>query len=403
MPRKPFSLKAYLALNRDRATAVPAFSDRAERPAGRLLWVHSDTPSRNRALISVCQRIRQQRPDLGVLLTGPDTVIDTCMTRDQLPAENLTEINAFLTHWAPDHCLWTSHALRPALLHLTSERGCGLTLIDADDREWTTPGARWLPDLAPGTLAHFDTILATDSAAERRLRRMGFPPEHLIVAGPLTEAAVPLDCSIRQHEEMAALLVARPVWLAARLHPDEVSLVLRAHGRASRLAHRLLLIVVPDDPADQHAVAEQVEAAGFRVCHWDAGEMPDEDTQVLLTSGPEDLGLWYRVAPLAFVGGSLVPGLPGHDPLEAAALGSAILYGPAVGRHLASYSRLAEAGAARIVNDIDSLATAVSHLIAPDRAAAMALAGWETVTAGAAMTDRVVDLMVDRFDRMEAH
>lgn len=402
MPRKPFSLKAYLALNRDRPGPVPAVSDRAERPSGRLLWAHADSLSRLRALVSVCQRIRQQRPGLSVLVTGPDTLGDPGMVRDDLPGENMPEINAFLDHWAPDLCLWASHALRPALLHMASARGCGLTLIDADDRDWTTPASRWLPDLAPATLAQFETILATDESSERRLRRMGVAPQQLAVVGPLTEAAVPLDCSIRLHEELAALLVGRPLWLAARLHPDEVDVILHAHARASRLAHRLLLFLVPDDSRHQHAIAAQVDAAGFRVCHWDAGEMPDENTQIILAPGPEELGLWYRLAPLAFIGGSLVPGRQGHDPLEAAALGSAILYGPVVGRHLSSYSRLAEAGAARIVKDADTLAAAVSQLIAPDRAAAMAHAGWDIISAGAAMTDQVVDLVLDRLDRMEA-
>jgi 3-deoxy-D-manno-octulosonic-acid transferase len=275
-------------------------------------------------------------------------------------------------------------------------------LIDAADREWTTPAVRWIPDLEPATLGRFDTILATDMPSERRLRRMGMAPERLAVAGPLTEAAVPLDCSTRLHGELAALLVGRPVWLAARAHEKEIGLILAAHGRASRLAHRLLLVLVPASTSDSDAVMAQVDAAGFRVCRWDSGEMPDENTQIVLTSGPEDLGLWYRIAPLSFMGGSLVADHTGHDPLEAAALGSAIVYGPSVGRHLASYSRLAEAGAARIINDMESLATAVSQLIAPDRAAAMAHAGWDVVSAGAAMTDKVVDLVLDHLDRAEA-
>lgn len=402
MPRKRISLQAYLALNRDRAASTPLARNRGARPPGRLLWVHADSLPRQRALISICQRIRQQRPDLAVLTTGPDPTTEPGMISDALPQENVSDITAFLEHWTPDLGLWTSHALRPALLHMAAERGCRLTLIDADDRDWTTPAMRWMPDLAPVTLSLFDTILATDEPAERRLRRMGLAAENIVTAGPLTEAAVPLDCSLRLHEELAALLVGRPVWLAARAHPDEVGVILRTHGRASRLAHRLLLVLVPGSAAENSSILAQVGAAGFRVCHWDAGEMPDENTQIVLTSGPEELGLWYRLSPLAYMGGSLVSGHQGHDPLEAAALGSAILYGPAVGRHLASYSRLAEAGAARIVNDVDSLTAAVSQLIAPDRAAAMAHAGWDIISAGAAMTDRVVDLVTDRLDRLEA-
>ena len=130
--------------------------------------------------------------------------------------------------------------------------------------------------------------------------------------------------------------------------------------------------------------------------------MPDETTQMILTETPGELGLWYRLAPLVFLGGSLVPGHGGEDPLEAAVHGTALLYGPNVGRHLPAYSRLAEAGAARIVRDFDSLSAAVSQLIAPDRAAAMAHAGWDVVSQGAALTDELLTLAGDWLDTGEA-
>ena len=88
----------------------------------------------------------------------------------------------------------------------------------------------------------------------------------------------------------------------------------------------------------------------------------------------------------------------GCDPLDAAALGSAVLYGPKVRHYMASYSRLAAAGAARIVNDSDALGAAVSTLIAPEHAAAMAHAGWDVISQGAALTDRVLDLVQDALD-----
>ena len=104
------------------------------------------------------------------------------------------------------------------------------------------------------------------------------------------------------------------------------------------------------------------------------------------------------MAPVSFLGGSLVAGREGVDPLEAAALGSAVLYGPRVGRHLQSYSRLASAGAARIINDSAALGMAVSRLVAPDQSAIMAHAGWDVVSEGAALTDRITDLVQDTLD-----
>ena len=129
--------------------------------------------------------------------------------------------------------------------------------------------------------------------------------------------------------------------------------------------------------------------------------MPDENTQVFVAENPGELGLWYRLAPLSFLGGSLVPGHGGHDPFEAATLGSAILTGPTSGG-IGAYTRLVEAGAARIVRDTDSLAAAVSNLIAPDQAAAMAHAGWDVISAGAALADAVVAELGDLLDKRGA-
>jgi 3-deoxy-D-manno-octulosonic-acid transferase len=109
------------------------------------------------------------------------------------------------------------------------------------------------------------------------------------------------------------------------------------------------------------------------------------------------LGLWYRVAPISLVGGSLQP-IGGHNPFEPAALGSAILHGPYVTNFVDIYQRLSEAGAARLVTGPDTLAEAVHELMNPDKAAAMAHAAWEVVSQGAEVTDRALDAIFDRLD-----
>jgi 3-deoxy-D-manno-octulosonic-acid transferase len=203
------------------------------------------------------------------------------------------------------------------------------------------------------------------------------------------------------HEELTAALAGRPVWLGAYIQHDEADAVLRAHRRAARLAHRLLLVIVPAEAKDEPAIAAQCHEIGLRLARWEHGEMPDENTQVLLAEDDSELGLWYRLAPLCFLGGSLAGKTGGVSPMMAAALGSAILYGPNVGRHLEAYSRLVAAGAARIIKDMESLSAAVSHLIAPDRAAAMAHAGWNVVSAGAETADLVLDQINDWLDAVE--
>ena len=114
------------------------------------------------------------------------------------------------------------------------------------------------------------------------------------------------------------------------------------------------------------------------------------------------MGLWYRVAPITFMGSSLEAGQWGRDPNEPAAHGSAILYGPNVRRYLSGYSRFAEAGAARIVRDADTLAAAVQRLIPPDQSAAMAHAAWDVASQSAGVTDKILDLVQDTLDVMGA-
>lgn len=375
------------------------------RPEGGLVWAHADGPERARALVALAARLQVQRPEVSVLLTYPPgcAAPSTCPSAgtsllQPLPVDSLSEATAFARHWRPAVGLWTGQRLHPALLSRLAETGTRLMLLGAEDAAWDTPAPMWVPDCAPATLALFDRLFASSDAALRRLRRSGLGEDRLRRGGPLSETAPPLDYVPDQHEEMAEVLSGRPVWIAARARADETPDILSAHRRALRLAHRLLLILVPADAAEGRQITEIARKSDLRLACWEAGDIPDENTQVLLTEDSADLGLWYRLAPVAFLGGSLRPGHGGEDPFEAAAHGTALLYGPNVGRHLSAYTRMVDAGAARIVRDFDSLAVAVSQLVAPDRAAAMAHAGWDVVSQGAELTDDVITLTLDWID-----
>ena len=170
-----------------------------------------------------------------------------------------------------------------------------------------------------------------------------------------------------------------------------------AHRLALKSNPRLLLILAPRHPDRGDSLAEMLQADGWSYARRAAGELPDKETQVYLADTMGELGLWYRIAPVSFVGGSLMP-IGGHNPFEPAALGSAILHGPYITNFVDIYQRLTDVRAARLVSRGETLAQAVDDLMNPDKAAAMANAAWEVSSVGAVVTDQALDLLLETID-----
>ncbi len=392
-------LGAYLAwssLGGHRAEAEPP------RPEGPLLWIHSEDEER---LPSVLALAEQLNPDgLKTLLTLPPGAGLPAAMRHLLPRhapqERPSAVRAFLDHWHPDALLWVGGGLRPALLALSR---CRRILVDgAPDAQLLDCGARW-PGLARAIVPLFDRALVAGDAAAERLSRAGLPEERLEIVGAIDAPASVLPCNERERRDLAQTIGARPVWLAGDVPLAELPAVVAAHRVASRSAHRLLLILAPRSPEDAGTMARALADANLRVALRADGEEPEEGTQVYLADGTYEMGLWLRLAPVAFLGGTLSGAVGGRNPLEAAALGVALMHGPATGSHTEVWSRLDTAGAARVVLNGAELGRAVEALLSPDRAAAMAHAGWDVATRGAAVANRVSDLVREALDSRSAN
>lgn len=397
-------LAAYRAMARrsDARFEAPALP----RPGGELVWLHVGETDNLLAVRDLAKRLVRSRENLSALVTvtDPDLFAGRVakagddLLESVIPSEHPAAIAAFLDHWSPDLCVWTYGMLRPNLILEAAKRSCQMVLIDADASGFDHRRDRWLPDVTRQVLSCFAAILARSTQGYRRLISIGVLPEELEQTSALMAGGEALSCADSDLEELSAAMTGRPTWFAAHVLPVELPIVLAAHKQALRLSHRLLLILQPSSPDDAEAAAEMASQEDMTVIRWDNGQFPDDISQVMIASDRSDRGLFFRVSPVSFLGATLVPGRTGCDPLDAAALGSAVLYGPKVRHHMPSYSRLAAAGAARIIIDADTLGTAISRLIAPDQAATMAHAGWDVISQGAALADKVVDLVQDALD-----
>lgn len=371
------------------------------------LWFHATEESHVPAFLQLRRGISVERTGLRCLITSDGRVprpdgLDPRIDWHVISSDKSADTETFFSRFDPKLCLWAGGRLMPGLIAEADRRGVALCLLDAVAESFGAPFWRGASLFERRALKAFSAFLVRDQAGAAALRRLGVDEKDVQITGRLQQGIPVLGHNEDDLADLTQAISSRPTWLAACLRAQELGIVLEAHRNASRAAHRLLLLLVPDDEEEVPLFKDALEQKGLRFSVWsDLEGLSDETSQVLLAEDPFEMGLWLRAAPLCLLGCSLAPGLGGHNPFAAANLGSAILYGPNVGKHLDAYSRFAQAGGARIVRDVETLSAAVIQLSAPDRAAKMAMAAWELATEGADVTDRVTSLVHDTLDHLE--
>ncbi|MFC3166822.1 3-deoxy-D-manno-octulosonic acid transferase [Paracoccus fontiphilus] len=346
--------------------------------SGPLLLVHV-SPDGRAAFTQVQRRLMRARSDLRILeLADP-----------ALPhAETLMQAG-------PAALLLLGSDLPPALI--TAAGRCDVPVILAEARLAPEDAAWTLRALSRRELLRqMRAVLVTDPASQATALRMGADRGRVTMTGPVAEIRDPLPCSEAERSIMAQLLRGRHAWLAAAVPPDEEGAVLNAHHAALAQSHRALLFLAPRDPARIEPLADEIEASGLVVARRSLDEDPTDDVHVMLTDGATEMGLWYRLAPVTYLGGTL----GGDDeaarhPFEPAALGSAIVHGPHTERFATEWQQLGGAGAARQVGGPDELAAAIAELSQPDLIATLASNAWTVSTGGADVTMRICAPVLD--------
>ena len=349
------------------------------RPPGPLLWVHAASIGEAVAVLPLLERLLEAHSKLEALLTT-GTVSSARLIAERLPARARHQFapvdraeawRRFLEHWRPAILLLVESELWPNLIVESRRRGVAMALINARMSARSSRRWRHLPRAAADLLRGFELCLAQSVADRDRLRALGAGPVEAI--GNLKAAAPPLPAPPASLAELGNALGGRPLWLAASTHPSEDAPLLEAHRRLAAGRPDLLTVLAPRHPERGAALAGWLQSRGIGVVRRTLGELPGAGCAVYLADTLGELGLLYRLAPVAFIGKSLVPPGGGQNPLEAARLGCPVLFGPHMANFAEPGGRLLRAGGARQVADARELAAAVAELLErPATRAAMA-------------------------------
>lgn len=382
-----FGLTLYNLRPRKGADVVPHWP---ERKPGILIWLHAPSAKAAQGLAELSGRLIEDEGH-NVLVTCPEAMpLPAGVALQPPPQDDPVQVKAFLDHWRPSVAVFTDGELRPAVLHEARRRGLLMMMADARKPYLMAERDGWFPGLIKSSLQGFAQILTLDDAAARSFRKAGASASCVRITGRMEEASAALHCVEAERASLAHILASRPVWLAAGLPKAEEDFVIAAHRAALNGAHRLLLIIAPESAERAPALAEKLAAAGFITATRDSDEEPDYDVEVFITDGQTEMGLWYRLAPVTFIGGSLAGGGALRNPMEAAALGSAILAGTRTGPYAQSFSRLDDAKASRIINAPREMIDALNDMLSPDKAARLAQAAWIAASDGAEVTEDLV-------------
>jgi 3-deoxy-D-manno-octulosonic-acid transferase len=371
------------------------------RPPGFLTWFHAASVGEANAALPVIEAMFAERPEAKILLTT-GTVTSARLARSRLPKGAMHQyvpldrqayVQRFLSHWQPDLAVFVESEIWPNLVLETKARNIPLILVNG--RMSSRSFRRWLkrPGFSKPLFSAFTLVLAQNGPYAERFSSLG--SERTVDAGNLKADAPPPPLDLSSHRQLATALSGRPVWLAASTHAGEDDLVALAHLSMKRRHADLLTVIVPRHPERGPDIAKMLEAEGMRVALRSEGKLPDPAIDIYIADTIGELGLFYNLVGVAFVGGSLVPH-GGQNPVEAIKLGAAVLTGPHVRNFADSYEELIQSGGCVRVEDAESLAAEALRLLddAQARATLMSRAEAAIARMGGALPRTLAELEV---------
>ena len=367
------------------------------------VWVHAVSMGEVNAAAPLVNALRARHPGLRLLVTS---ITPTGSARVRalwgdsvehvyLPYDLPGAVSRFLRHFQPRRALVLETELWPNLLFGCREHGIPAWIVNARLSARSLRGYGLLRPLLRRALRTLRGVLAQSPADARRFVQLGAAAATTTVTGNLKfDIAIP-EGGDALSADLRARIGARPAWIAASTHPDEEAAIIAIHRQLRARWPQLLLLWAPRHPERFRGVAQQAIDAGWRVATRTLTRWPDADDAVFIIDTMGELVSFYGCANVAFVGGSLQD-IGGHNLLEPAAVGTAVVSGPHLHNFADIAARMQAAGALRIGADAGGIATHVGDLLEDARARdAMVAAGHALVEEGRGALSRTLRLVDD--------
>jgi 3-deoxy-D-manno-octulosonic-acid transferase len=337
------------------------------RPLGPMVWIHGASVGEVLAAAALIERLRAL--NIRILLTS-GTVTSAAIVAKRFPPDIIHQyvpydspryVGRFLDHWKPSLALFIESDLWPNLILQSAARRLPMVLINGRMSQRSFPRWRRVQGTISAILEKFDICLAQSETDAERFSTLGC--RNVVTTGnlKLDVPAPPADSF--KLERLLSMTRGRPVIAAASTHPGEEEILIETHRTLAGFFPGLLTIIVPRHPDRGPSIWRLVDAAGLKASLRSRDELPTAATDIYVADTMGELGLFYRAAPIVFMGGSLVPH-GGQNPIEAIKLGASIVHGPHVFNFSDVYEALDSSGGARRAETQEALVKQLGQLLA---------------------------------------
>ena len=303
------------------------------RPEGDLIWFHAASVGETNAVLPLITALRSSHPAISILLTT-GTVTSAKIAKKRLPEGALHQfipldtpafMQRFLDHWHPDLALLVESEIWPNLVMETAARNIPLVLVNGIISHKSYSNWRRQGSLSRPIFGRFHLILVQNQNLQKRFMRLGAPEVQVVGNLKFDAPALPVD--ELKKRRMLRMIGERCHFLAASTHLGEEEEIFSAHQKLVRKKPDLLTILVPRHPDRGDAIALLARAHNLTCVQRSKGEEPTKATDIYIADTLGELGLFYAISKLVFLGGSLVES-GGHNPIEAVRFGSLVITGP---------------------------------------------------------------------------
>ncbi len=340
------------------------------RPDDALLWVHAASVGEAQSALILIRKLLKLYKVHILVTTG--TRSSARMMEKSLPEgafhqfyplDHMEWVENFLDHWRPDAAFWMESELWPNMILSIKARGIPAALINARLSRKSYKRWKLFKKSIGEILSAFDLILAQTSQDKKYFTKLG--GRNVTVTDNIKYSANPLPVEMADLDSLKRIIGARPCWLYASTHAGEEKLAYAVHDALATKIPGLFTIIVPRHPERGHEIANLYDSYERDILlRRDIKRLPDADTEVYIANTMGELGLFYRLAPLAVIGRSFSDdGGGGHNPIEAAQLGCAVLHGPHIKNLQEIFDDMDKAGAAICVPAPEALAGMIGHYL----------------------------------------